>query len=66
MIRPFRARRVDTDQQFIDLPIVIAPGGGGASGLLDYEFLANFLPDNLLSPKYKQQGYISVPHRWAL
>ncbi len=43
-------RRVDTEP-FTDLPIVIAPGGGGASTLLDYEFLANSLPDNFSYPR---------------
>ena len=44
-------RRV-TDEEFTDLPIVISPGGGGASGVLTYEVLASFLPlYNLVYPR---------------
>ena len=30
--------RTSKGKQFTDLPIVISPGGGGASAILDYEF----------------------------
>ena len=43
-------RRV-TDQNFLDLPIAISPGGGGASAILDYDFLAEAIPENFSNPR---------------
>ncbi len=41
-------RRV-ANKQFTSLPIVIAPGGGGASGVLDYDMMAELLSEFGLS-----------------
>ncbi len=43
--------RIVGNEQFLPLPLVITPGGGGASAILDYEFLANSLPENFSFPR---------------
>ena len=50
-------RRVD-NREFTDLPIVISPGGGGASAVLDYEFAAR----RIVQPRYNLSYELSADH----
>ncbi len=43
--------RIAETNQFLPLPLVIAPGGGGASAILDYDFLADSLSGNFSFPR---------------